>query len=525
MQPLGPFAVDGIAVPIADYVELNGFNLASHTTALEQSVLGKPHLSSSTNTNNRGLTLMPPTVCGKRSRSNSTSSSAPSSHASVFSCSENDLFESGYETQTTWLGEQTPSSRKSSMSESSSQQIEHDLASWRADLLAASQEEQQRCAKRLRDLQGEVLRLANQVVSTASQQPVQAAAPVVSTSAPLNITSGISPSSSASSSSSSASDDTKNSLVDSLIGKYTISTDSRPGVPLPLSLHSSASVNSLADHGDENVFDLDPLTLLADAAVRTLDAIWNASTPSESCDLAKGNSALPLQVFIRETLRRARASCSTLQASLLYCVRLGEACKRSRQMSLRQSTRAAGVQVEVEAQSSSPLHGMNKEELCLTRCPRRMFLASIMVASKFVQDRTYSNRAWAKISGLAAKDLGKLERAFLKAIDYRLMTSDVEWDKWTAELAQSNASVTEASSNKGVAGRRSSLSRSQSDNVTGAELALDTELRAASPRLPSQVQPKYRHLGDAQQQSQPRLGADISLPLPRAAPAVVSAEI
>ncbi|SAM63914.1 related to PCL5-cyclin [Ustilago bromivora] len=478
MQPLGPFAVDGITVPIADYVELNGFNLASHTTALEQSVLGKPHLSS-TNTNNGGLTLMPPTVCGKRSRSNSTSSSAASSHASVFSCSENDLFESGYETQTTSLGEQTPSSRKSSMSESSSQQIEHDLASWHADLLAASQEEQQRCAKRLRHLQGEVLRLANQVVSTAGKQPVQAAAPVASAPAPLNNTSGISPSSSASSSLSSASDDTKNSLVDSLI----------------------------------------------DAAVRTLDAIWNASTPSESCDLAKGNSALPLQVFIRETLRRARASCSTLQASLLYCVRLGEACKRSRQMSLRQSTRAAGVQVEVEAQSSSPLHGMNKEELCLTRCPRRMFLASIMVASKFVQDRTYSNRAWAKISGLPAKDLGKLERAFLKAIDYRLMTSYVEWDKWTAELAQSNASVAETSSNNGVAGRRSSLSRSQSDNVTGVELALDTELRAASPRLPSQVQPKYRHLSDAQQQSQPRLGADISLPFPRAAPAVVSAEI
>lgn len=228
MQPLGPFAVDGIAVPIADYVELNGFNLASHTTALEQSVLGKPHLSS-TNTNNRSLTLMPPTVCGKRSRSNSTSSSAASSHASVFSCSENDLFESGYETQTTSLGDQTPSSRKSSMSESSSRQIEHDLASWRADLLAASQEEQQRCAKRLGDLQAEVLRLGNQVVSTASQQPVQAAAPVASTPAPLNNTSGISPSSSASSCSSSASDDTKNSLVDSLIGKYTISTDSRPG--------------------------------------------------------------------------------------------------------------------------------------------------------------------------------------------------------------------------------------------------------------------------------------------------------
>ncbi|KAJ1020134.1 hypothetical protein NDA16_004414 [Ustilago loliicola] len=440
MQPLRPFAptmvVDGIALPIADYVEPNGINLATHTTALEQSVLGKPHLSS-TDTNR--LALMPPTVCGKRTRSNSDassySSSAASSHASVFS-SENDAFESGYDTQTS-VGEQTPSSRKSSMSESSSQQIEQDLASWRVHLLAASQEEQQRCAKRLRDLQGEVVRLANEVVNTASQ-PAQAnatAPPVPVAPAAVN-DSGISPASSASSSSS-ASDDAKNALVDSLI----------------------------------------------DAAVKTLDVIWNAFTPSESCDLAKGKSALPLQLFIRETLRRARASCSTLQASLLYCVRLGEACKRSRQMSLRQSTRAAGVQIEVEAQSSSPLHGMNKKELSLVRCPRRMFLASIMVASKFVQDRTYSNRAWAKISGLPPKDLGKLERAFLKAIDYHLMTSDTEWEKWTAELSQTFAAQNEACNP--VAGRRSSLSRSQSDNVTGAAIPLDTELRAASPRLPS----------------------------------------
>lgn len=487
MQPLGPFAptmvVDGITVPIADYVELNGFNLATHTTALEQSVLGKPHLSSTNS--NAGLALMPPTVCGKRSRSNSDassySSSAASSHASVFS-SENDAFESGYDTQTS-VGEQTPSSRKSSMSESSSQQIEQDLSAWRASLLAASQEEQQRCAKRLRDLQGEVVRLANEVVNSASL-PVQVnayapPAPVAFASAaaapaPAN-DSGISPASS----SSSASDESKNALVDSLI----------------------------------------------DAAVRTLDVIWNASTPSESCDLAKGKSALPLQVFIRETLRRARASCSTLQASLLYCVRLGEACKQSKQMSLRQSTRADGVQIEPEAQSSSPLHGMNKEELSLIRCPRRMFLASIMVASKFVQDRTYSNRAWAKISGLPPKDLGKLERAFLKAIDYRLMTSDAEWEKWTAELAQSKSNTTaasvEAGSSNGIAGRRSSLSRSQSDNVTGAAVPLDTELRAVSPRLPSQVQPKYRHVGE----QQPRLSADIALPFPRAGPIGISAEI
>nr|CDI56338.1 g1 s-specific cyclin [Melanopsichium pennsylvanicum 4] len=262
-----------------------------------------------------------------------------------------------------------------------------------------------------------------------------------------------------------------------------------------------------------------PLSLPIDAACRTLDLIWNASNPSASCDLAKGKSALPLQVFVRETLRRGRTSCSTLQASLLYCVRLGEAAKRSKQMSLHESTRAAGVSVEVEAQPTSAFHGMTKEELCLVRCPRRMFLASIMVASKFVQDRTYSNRAWSKISGLPLKDLGKLERAFLKAIDYRLMVSEGEWEKWTAQVN----GLTEVSGS-GVAGRRSNLSRSQSDNVTGAAVALDTELRAASPRLPSQVQPKYRHL-DAQPGSAAELA--LALPFPRAKPSAVaiSAEI
>ena len=32
-------------------------------------------------------------------------------------------------------------------------------------------------------------------------------------------------------------------------------------------------------------------------------------------------------------------------------------------------------------------------------CPRRMLLASVILASKFLQDKCYSNRAWAKLSG------------------------------------------------------------------------------------------------------------------------------
>lgn len=269
---------------------------------------------------------------------------------------------------------------------------------------------------------------------------------------------------------------------------------------------------------------------LVDAACRTLDRIWNASYPAASCDLAKGKNALPLEVFVRETLRRGRTSCSTLQAALLYCVRLGEATEKSKQFTLKQSTRSNGVEVQVETQATSPLLGMTKEELCLIRCPRRMFLASIITAAKFVQDRCYSNKAWSKISGLPVKDLGKLERAFLKAIDYRLMVPEGDWQSWTAELKRAHSAQDDATSVESTDGtsRRSSLSRSQSDNVTGAAVALDTELRAVSPRLPSQVQPKYRLLDDDSQQQQRAASsksAELALPYPRLAASVVSAEI
>lgn len=53
-------------------------------------------------------------------------------------------------------------------------------------------------------------------------------------------------------------------------------------------------------------------------------------------------------------------------------------------------------------------------------CPRRTFLASLILASKFMQDRCYSNRAWAKLSGLPPREIGRCERALGAALDWRL---------------------------------------------------------------------------------------------------------
>ena len=53
-------------------------------------------------------------------------------------------------------------------------------------------------------------------------------------------------------------------------------------------------------------------------------------------------------------------------------------------------------------------------------CPRRAFLASLILASKFFQDKCYSNRAWAKLSGLPAREIGRCERALGEALQWRL---------------------------------------------------------------------------------------------------------
>ncbi|KAF9222573.1 hypothetical protein BS17DRAFT_783060 [Gyrodon lividus] len=68
-------------------------------------------------------------------------------------------------------------------------------------------------------------------------------------------------------------------------------------------------------------------------------------------------------------------------------------------------------------------------------CPRRTFLASLILASKFMQDRCYSNRAWAKLSGLPPREIGRCERALGEALEWRL---------WVGKLPAAQTASTRA---------------------------------------------------------------------------------
>ncbi len=71
------------------------------------------------------------------------------------------------------------------------------------------------------------------------------------------------------------------------------------------------------------------------------------------------------------------------------------------------------------------------QSLRAMQCGRRMFLAALMLASKYLQDRNYSSRAWSKISGLNPIEINMNELAFLAAVKWRLHISEKVFQRWT----------------------------------------------------------------------------------------------
>jgi hypothetical protein len=207
----------------------------------------------------------------------------------------------------------------------------------------------------------------------------------------------------------------------------------------------------------------------ADATVHVLDMIWHAPVRKSIAFLQNVRSAssvstgeisrpcqcpvgapftggIPLDLFIRETLRRSRTSCSTLQAALLYCKRVGAEAIRKR--AEREGVELDDGEREVLQDHARTYPSLSKshqdpaaEQLASGAviadpilCSRRTFLAAVMISSKFLQDRTFSNRAWSKISGLSVKELGVVERRMLDAIEFDLYVGDCEWQSWTNYL-------------------------------------------------------------------------------------------
>ncbi|KAE8853619.1 hypothetical protein HRS9122_00611 [Pyrenophora teres f. teres] len=145
-----------------------------------------------------------------------------------------------------------------------------------------------------------------------------------------------------------------------------------------------------------------------------VEVIWQLSEPKSRCENASGRGVLPLRMFIQETLRRSRTSYSTLQVALYYLILI---------------------------KPHLPKHDFTMSQpedmsLRALQCGRRMFLAALILASKYLQDRNYSARAWSKISGLKVCEINTNEMAFLEAVNWKLHIVDSIWEKWQEVVLQ-----------------------------------------------------------------------------------------
>lgn len=148
---------------------------------------------------------------------------------------------------------------------------------------------------------------------------------------------------------------------------------------------------------------------LVDSATQMVEVVWPLSAAPPTCRPST-SGVLSLRRYIEETLRRSRTSYSTLQVALYYIILIMPHVPKS-DFTKEQLTDCPSVRA--------------------LQCGRRMFLAALILASKYLQDRNYSAKAWSKMSGLKVAEINLNERTFLGAVNWKLHIPDHIFKRWT----------------------------------------------------------------------------------------------
>ncbi|KAI0033706.1 cyclin-domain-containing protein, partial [Vararia minispora EC-137] len=60
----------------------------------------------------------------------------------------------------------------------------------------------------------------------------------------------------------------------------------------------------------------------------------------------------------------------------------------------------------------------------------RVAVAGLMMANKFVDDNTYTNKTWSEVSGIELSEINKMEREFLAGINFELYVDKQTYESW-----------------------------------------------------------------------------------------------
>ncbi|KAI5994608.1 cyclin-domain-containing protein [Pisolithus orientalis] len=110
----------------------------------------------------------------------------------------------------------------------------------------------------------------------------------------------------------------------------------------------------------------------------------------------------------------------------------------------------------------------------------RIAVAALMMANKFLDDNTYTNKTWSEVSGIDLSEIHKMEREFLTAVDFSLHVSGKQYASWLNLLkGLVLAKETESRKWRGIRARYSRHGR-QSQPMSSVPVARTYRLRCQS---------------------------------------------
>ncbi|SJX65632.1 uncharacterized protein SRS1_16259 [Sporisorium reilianum f. sp. reilianum] len=206
--------------------------------------------------------------------------------------------------------------------------------------------------------------------------------------------------------------------IDSHEPSYSLSSTSSPSSrPGRLSVTSSPTAsNSSAHKRHSKKLSLGSLSEAVSFSVRDLHHAVEAharsavdSTRSRPTASERSNDPRLLRLFprrrftdfVRNMLNTTQVSKSVIILALLYIHRL---------------------------KSNNPgLRGQDGSEF-------RLFVTALMLANKFLDDHTYTNKTWSELSGLKLKDVTKMEIEFWLGLSSNIHASDADFRSWIGTL-------------------------------------------------------------------------------------------
>ncbi|KAI9478847.1 MAG: cyclin-domain-containing protein [Benjaminiella poitrasii] len=63
----------------------------------------------------------------------------------------------------------------------------------------------------------------------------------------------------------------------------------------------------------------------------------------------------------------------------------------------------------------------------------RLFTTALILANKYMDDNTFTNKTWSEVSGIPLKELNIMEREFLAALQYKICIHHTQFFTWTVQ--------------------------------------------------------------------------------------------